>query len=282
MRFLSLCSFLNSWGGGGGISAQSGEPNQLLQPLVPAGQTGAGGGGQLRLLPATGLSSPPRNVAITACSRGGGGGRPGDTPGCTGMERWQQDRLGSFGRQARRWWCTEAPNPREAGGLWDRPRRLSLPAATLRSPLGPPLAGPAGEEEKKWWCIQVSLTQSIAGERRCVFEGRKGPFCQFLAPKLAAGSLSAQPGLFGAKTGGKKGIVQSFKTSFTSHLCVVVVLFVGWCPDGLFSSLAFPDRCLILKMEPPRAARSIPKVQTPQSFLLFTWLLSPKHALPAC
>ncbi|KAM3824861.1 tuftelin isoform 1-T1 [Vipera latastei] len=103
------------------------------------------------------MSSPPRNVAITACSRGGGGGRPGDTPGCTGMERWQQDRLGSFGRQVRRWWCTEAPNPREAGGLWDRPRRLSLPAATLRSPPGPPLAGPAGEEEKKWWCIQDSV-----------------------------------------------------------------------------------------------------------------------------
>lgn len=195
------------------------------------------------------------------------------------MERWQQDRLGSFGGQVRRWWCTEAPNPREAEGLWDQHRRLSLPAAALRNPPGPPLAGPAREEEKKWWCIQVSLEQNIAGERRCVFEGRKGPFCQFLAPRSAAGSLSAQPGLLGEKR--EKGIVQM--TSFASYLCVVVVvLSVGWCPNRLCSSLAFPDRCLILKMEPPREAQSIQTVQTLQSFLLSPWLFSKKKTHAPC
>ncbi|XP_060550283.1 tuftelin [Pantherophis guttatus] len=73
------------------------------------------------------------------------------------MERWRKDRLGSFGGQVRRWWCTEGPNPGEAQELWARSRRFSLPAAALGNPPGPPLAGPAREENNKWWCIQDSV-----------------------------------------------------------------------------------------------------------------------------
>lgn len=168
----------------------------------------------------------------------------------------------------RRWWCTEGLNPGEAKELWARSRRFSLPAAALGNPPGPRLAGPAREENNKWWCIQVSFKHSIHGEKErecvCFWKGGTDISADFWHRGWQLAASLPSPACMGPRRKKKYGIIQII----TLHLIsCVVVLFVGvqtglffpcfprWVVDPKWSLL---QQCsLSPKSRPRRVSRSV-------------------------